>query len=793
MSDSPNIPSASMGPGSGNGIPESELSESSLFVNVIQQLIDAVINQSQSSEIGLPNFLPFLSYCYSWYGITCMAMAILLNRTLVIASTNTSRAQQINIHGRNRELNTTTQTGNMVKYWSKVLCRMGVIGFLIYNAYHILITLNVTSLVTGRELNWFFMLLQNLSIFHYDPETFHNYRYMKTSPKQVMIGPTTDVLWPVFINLCLLAYVETFIATIEGEKPYTEAGLTIFEHSLAFQEASSNGSFFIGNVNTVRRPTEELLVVTLFLILNHLNIQIGALVNRNKYRLIPSSIIGVGFLCYFTNILYNGKWLKVPFIIFGSILPQIIIVVVILVSLAIFIMAILATGLKFQDLNYASLFMTSDHGSTYQENQLIKLSDDFYTTLLNLGMLSITVAGKSSYITELSLVAVDDETWVERNLWQLLQHKFGFLLDGSNGNQSKVVSFQGIAQFLKDNQLSGYSNIIDHPSMKLISGKPNMETNEEEQLNSPEKISIAKKRIFYVQEMLINMFQLLKGLSYKVIVQNYYKLRGYRGGGDNDTGTGTGNDTGNDDDDESNDKEETTEQYEYRKLMVPQFLKKFVKHKVKKTPSKPNPKLIELDDYNDHELDDNYLTLIRENEFSEIDNSMDYEMMEEIELELDDSDVESITETKESITETKEFLSPEKFIEFIDEYNIDILQSHLKNDKLLTRSQFQNKINNHLNGDDKDDATKLIEIIIAKRMYQLQSLQQPHNDIDDDFLSDSKLDCVICQVNTREIITWPCKCFSICESCRLTLAAKGIEGCVCCRRDVEGVSRVFIP
>ncbi|GMF13980.1 unnamed protein product [[Candida] boidinii] len=54
-------------------------------------------------------------------------------------------------------------------------------------------------------------------------------------------------------------------------------------------------------------------------------------------------------------------------------------------------------------------------------------------------------------------------------------------------------------------------------------------------------------------------------------------------------------------------------------------------------------------------------------------------------------------------------------------------------------------------------------------------------------------DCVICHTNSRQIILWPCKCLSICEGCRVSLVIRGFNECVCCRRKVEGYSKVYIP
>ncbi|KAJ5042462.1 uncharacterized protein L3040_005010 [Drepanopeziza brunnea f. sp. 'multigermtubi'] len=53
--------------------------------------------------------------------------------------------------------------------------------------------------------------------------------------------------------------------------------------------------------------------------------------------------------------------------------------------------------------------------------------------------------------------------------------------------------------------------------------------------------------------------------------------------------------------------------------------------------------------------------------------------------------------------------------------------------------------------------------------------------------------CVVCQSSPRSIIVWPCRCLSLCDDCRVTLAMNNFEKCVCCRRDVSSFSRVFVP
>ncbi|CUA70186.1 hypothetical protein RSOLAG22IIIB_00536 [Rhizoctonia solani] len=61
---------------------------------------------------------------------------------------------------------------------------------------------------------------------------------------------------------------------------------------------------------------------------------------------------------------------------------------------------------------------------------------------------------------------------------------------------------------------------------------------------------------------------------------------------------------------------------------------------------------------------------------------------------------------------------------------------------------------------------------------------------------DQRAACVICTVEPRSVICWPCRCLALCDECRGSLASRmgaGKHQCPCCRRGVEGYSRIFIP
>lgn len=53
--------------------------------------------------------------------------------------------------------------------------------------------------------------------------------------------------------------------------------------------------------------------------------------------------------------------------------------------------------------------------------------------------------------------------------------------------------------------------------------------------------------------------------------------------------------------------------------------------------------------------------------------------------------------------------------------------------------------------------------------------------------------CVVCHSSPRSIIVWPCRCLSLCDDCRVSLAMNNFDKCVCCRREVISFSRIFVP
>lgn len=106
----------------------------------------------------------------------------------------------------------------------------------------------------------------------------------------------------------------------------------------------------------------------------------------------------------------------------------------------------------------------------------------------------------------------------------------------------------------------------------------------------------------------------------------------------------------------------------------------------------------------------------------------------------------------------------------------------------MTRRRYQAMMSSH-NG--TGDA---LQDMVLRRRNELVggTATQPHNEWDEE----RRRSCVVCMVQTRDIILWPCRCMLMCNDCRESLAARLTskeQACPNCRTKVEGYSRVYLP
>lgn len=744
--------------------------------NLFSALLDAIAEQSQyadENDIKWDRFGSLSAYICSFYGFSTMFLAFILNRTAIFASARAnSRPRARQIHNRGF-LGATSRAD-----WPFALCtlllRLSAIAALGYAMRNVLVVLRIMK-SNAQDVGLLPLLIRLIpdDWFLYDPVKYAQDRYMSMPRSEVRFGPTSDMLYTVYLAASYLEFIEVFVLAILGKTPKVGRAITILELSVSLQEVSS-GFYFLRKYTPAKRPTEQVLMVCMFLLADHILFHIGTLLYDRRYRLIPLSMVSIMFILYHWRCLSNGTWLNFPVVIISAYTSLLFLWAVIILCALIFILAIIAKGSKYQELQFASYFTGPEESNEFFSKHIgCSLDDDFFLFSLKLSLFAITLAGRSSYITEYNYVTGSQSTWVEQSITDKLISMFGAdsLSRDSDSTQSKKV-----IAYLKENKVSGYGNLVDKPPLRLIS------RNKDEQFNF--KLQGAwRQRFFYLRESTVRFTQLIKALVvdtfalYLVprLFRKYILRRPISLWGSD---------------------HETEEEYRIRQNRAPKFVQPFIK---KREPVTDGTQKLNINSVADDELVTQYSSILQQMELDEVDELPDY--IPDLELESD-SDVESVDLTHAVITLSLqekplgELITSENLLEFL-QGDSDLLALHLDYDAkegILTRSRFRAR-----NRPGVHEAEELLDLIIAKRARDDRTkprhgrIDIDEDDDEEDDMLDARMACVVCQVNMREIITWPCKCFAICESCRLSLMAKSMEGCVCCRRDVEGVSRVYLP
>ena len=95
----------------------------------------------------------------------------------------------------------------------------------------------------------------------------------------------------------------------------------------------------------------------------------------------------------------------------------------------------------------------------------------------------------------------------------------------------------------------------------------------------------------------------------------------------------------------------------------------------------------------------------------------------------------------------------------------------------------------------EDEAYLLEQLILTRRAQPVSSTNQGTGSWRDGAagMGVGGPQCVVCQSAPRTVLAWPCRCLSLCEDCRVSLAMNNFGTCVCCRQNVVGFSRLFVP
>lgn len=279
------------------------------------------------------------------------------------------------------------------------------------------------------------------------------------------------LLWPVFVRLCLSHFVETLSCALQGRPVISEAGMSIFEHSLAFAEAESLISQSIGlgifglpkqgrddastsgesghtplhlltraQVLERMNVTPDLLLIALISCCNSLTSNLLDVIGKQShFRLVHTAFWGLCFMAAMVLGLATGTpvnsetgMVKLPTVCLVGFVPHLVILLGIVSCLVIYAVALSITAFSLP-LNTPQPTSLRERLALAHENmqgasQISSIHfnrhEDFYTALLRTGYTSLTAASDAVFLNEGGGVVARKMTWLEEDRLAEIQGKF---------------------------------------------------------------------------------------------------------------------------------------------------------------------------------------------------------------------------------------------------------------------------------------------------------------------------------------------------------------------------------
>ncbi|KAL2011004.1 hypothetical protein VTN00DRAFT_3722 [Thermoascus crustaceus] len=409
---------------------------------------------------AMRRFSGFFSYMTSRWSLACFSVALVLNRVTIYASTR-------------RHLNLR---------WDRRLA-LRIIPILLF-ASQILILLRAIRCQTSPDYSTFrygkpgkrlaldyageggflYTLSSTLLPWETDEQSCSAVNMARTANGSGIPYGSFALLWPVFMCLCLSHFVETLSCALQGRTVVTEAGMSIFEHSLAFAEAETMISQSVGlglfglskssaskddspltaggsasPIHLLTRAqvlermnvTPELLLIALISCCNSLTSNLlDVFGKQGRYRLVNTTIWGLCFMGAMvwgfldtTSLGSETGVLKFPTVCIVGFVPHLLILIGILICLCIYGMALVITAFSLpSDLPQPTslrerfaLAHANMQGANQIRNVRLNMHEDFYTTLLRVGYAALTAASEAVFLNEGKSVVARRMTWLEED------------------------------------------------------------------------------------------------------------------------------------------------------------------------------------------------------------------------------------------------------------------------------------------------------------------------------------------------------------------------------------------
>ncbi|KAK4176991.1 hypothetical protein QBC36DRAFT_327996 [Triangularia setosa] len=473
---------------------------------------DPTASVSRFSMEGARGIGSILSYATSKWAITCIAMAILFNRTHIFAATR-------------RRLRLTWQF--------RVLLRLPPVLLLLWQARRLLQSIQCQTSPDFAQLRWgdpsksfdvmfseansFFHGLSSTLLFGAsDKESCRSVRMVPwDNQEQSELVGSLSRLWPLFLTFCLGQFIEVLSCTVQGRPVGTETGTTLFEQSLAFAEADAAISSQLGwglfaantskaasdaNLGTkiavtramimkrVNTPPEVLLVTflsTMSYVTSHI---LGMLNVQPRFRLISTGFYGLcsmGCMVWSTiNFSVDDPTsqglLRYPTVYIIGIIPHTLILTGILSCAVVYLVALTLSALAVpeadsdpEQLTFKQRLLRA-HANMQANVSLseirIRMDMDFYTALVRAGFGAITMASEAVYLNEDHKVNLKRYSWLEDERFRELEDLKMQWIGGVPGSRFDSVGTIGLVP-VKNGQPAVNSGYAREKAAQQISKK----------------------------------------------------------------------------------------------------------------------------------------------------------------------------------------------------------------------------------------------------------------------------------------------------------------------------------
>ncbi|EAW06736.1 putative ubiquitin-protein ligase (Asi3) [Aspergillus clavatus NRRL 1] len=406
---------------------------------------------------AMRRFSGFFSYLTSRWSLACFAVALILNRITIYASTR--RPLTLDFHRR-----MALRIIPIVLFMAQILALLRGIRCQTspdYGLYRYGTPGKRLSFDHAAGGGFLYSLSSTLLPWESDEQSCSAVRMNRSANGTSIPYGSYVFIWPVFLRLCLSHFVETLSCALQGRAVVTEAGMSIFEHSLAFAEAESMISQSIGlglfglpkqgiskdssssgepahpalqllsraQVLERMNVTPELLLIALISCCNSLTSNIlDVLGKQSRYRLFNTAFWGLCFMSAMVWGLLTGSpvgsdagVLKFPTVCIVGFVPHLLILLGIVTCGIIYALALAITAFSLppdmgQPLSLRQRFSLA-HENMQGANQIRNIRfnwhEDFYTTLLRIGYTSLTAASEAVFLNEGKTVVARRMTWLE--------------------------------------------------------------------------------------------------------------------------------------------------------------------------------------------------------------------------------------------------------------------------------------------------------------------------------------------------------------------------------------------